>query len=72
MEILDRAAEIGPYNLLYLVRQVIYEFSMPGQPLRMLDRNDLHAQLDAFAADEAVRAGNQLQDVRLGLSAERT
>ena len=38
--------------------------------LRLL-ANDVHAQLDAFIADEHRRAGNQLPDLVLALAAER-
>src|SRR5450755_459199 len=53
-------------------RQVIYEFPMLGQPLRVLRGNNLHAQLDAFVANESVSSGDQLQHFRPGPSAERT
>src|SRR5258708_12048929 len=43
---------------------------MVGQPLRMLDGNDLHGQLNAFVANESLGPGDQLQDLWLDLSTE--
>jgi hypothetical protein len=38
----------------------------------MLFADDVHAKFDAFIADENGRAGNQLADLMLRFSAERT
>jgi hypothetical protein len=38
----------------------------------MLLADDVHAQLDAFIADENRRPGDELSDLMLALSAERT
>src|SRR5215831_7029767 len=50
----------------------------PGHPVTRLDQSrlvlladDVHAELDAFIADEHGRAGDQLSDLVLALAAER-
>src|SRR5205085_4574008 len=62
----------------HVIVEHLANVARPGNPVARLDQrcfvlltDDVHAELDAFIADEHGRAGDQLSDLVLALAAER-
>src|SRR6202022_5162287 len=62
----------------HVIVEHLANVARPGNPVPRLDQSgfvlltdDVHAELDAFIADEHGRAGDQLSDLVLALAAER-
>src|SRR5207237_3414683 len=61
----------------HVIVEHLANIARPGNPVARLDQSgfvlladDVHAELDAFIADEHGRAGDQLSDLVLALAAE--
>jgi hypothetical protein len=75
----DRQHFLGVLLADHVIVQHLVDFRRAGHTLARLQEgglvllaDDLHAQFDAFVADEDRRPGDQLPDLVLALAAERT
>src|SRR5271163_871880 len=74
----DRKDTFGVVLADHVIVEHLANVARPGNPVARLDQSgfvlltdDVHAELDAFIADEHGRAGDQLSDLVLALAAER-